>query len=104
MRDALGLMLASVVAAVLIAGVWYWNSAPRADAAPPQTIAAKASEPLPLASARAAAKDDVDVTGALASQPATPVAPPALIAQQPACANPAPRTVIALTSNGTSVR
>ena len=31
MRNALGLMLASVVAAVMIAGVWYWTSAPRAS-------------------------------------------------------------------------
>ena len=45
MRNALGLMLASVVAAVLIAGIWYWTSAPRADAAlPPKTIAAKPPE------------------------------------------------------------
>src|SRR5205085_6702751 len=35
MRNALGLMLASVVAAVVIAGVWFWTSAPRADAAAP---------------------------------------------------------------------
>ena len=46
MRNALGLMLASVVAAVAIAGIWYWTSAPRADAAPPQTMAARPAEPL----------------------------------------------------------
>ncbi len=29
MRNAFGLMLASIVAAVAIAGVWYWTSAAR---------------------------------------------------------------------------
>jgi len=29
MRNAFGLMLASVVAAVVIAGVWFWTSSPR---------------------------------------------------------------------------
>ena len=33
MRNALGLMLASVVSAVVIAAVWFWTSSPRADAA-----------------------------------------------------------------------
>ncbi|HLZ01449.1 MAG TPA: polysaccharide deacetylase family protein [Bradyrhizobium sp.] len=89
MRDALGLMLASVVAAVVIAGVWYWTSAPRADAAPPQTIAAKQADPLPPEAAKLAAKDDVEVTAALsAPAPAAPPPPPAPVAEQPACANP----------------
>ena len=44
MRNAFGLMLASVVAAVAIAGVWFWTSSPRADAAPPQTVAARKAE------------------------------------------------------------
>ena len=59
MRNALGLMLASVVTAVLITGVWFWTSSPRADAAPPQTVAARKAEPLP---APAAAKLAVDET------------------------------------------
>src|SRR5438874_13058115 len=83
MRNAFGLMLASVVAAVAIAGVWFWTSSPRADAAAPQTIAARNAEPLPAA---AKPKDDVEVTASL-SRPATPPAP----APQPAksvCANP----------------
>ena len=42
MRNALGLMLASVVAAVVIAGVWFFaTSLPRADRPPPQTMAAR---------------------------------------------------------------
>src|SRR6185437_13234107 len=91
MRNALGLMLASVVAAVVIAGIWYWTSAPRADAAPPKTMAARPAEPLPPAAARLAAKDadrdDVQITAGL-SKPA-PIAPPPLRSvQKPVCANP----------------
>src|SRR5262245_28360724 len=63
MRNALGLMLASVLAAAVIAGVWYWTSAPRADAAPPKTIAARPAEP-----AKLAAKDDVETTASLQSR------------------------------------
>ncbi len=66
MRNAFGLMLASVVAAITIAGVWYWTSSPRADAAAPQTVAARKAEPLPSA---AKARDDVEVTASL-SKPA----------------------------------
>src|SRR5688572_22655404 len=93
MRNAFGLMLASVVAAVAIAGVWFWTSSPRADAAPPQTIAARKAEPLAPAAAAKAAKDDVQITAALsmkpqaASAPAAPPPPP-VVAQKPACANP----------------
>jgi peptidoglycan/xylan/chitin deacetylase (PgdA/CDA1 family) len=88
MRNALGLMLASVVAAVVIAGIWYWTSAPRADAAP-QTIAAKPSPPLP-ASAKLAARDDVQTTAALSGPPAAaaPAPAPAPIVADAACANP----------------
>ena len=87
MRNAFGLMLASVVAAVVIAGIWFWTSAPRADAAPPQTVAARKAEPLPAAAAaKLAPKDDVEVTASL-SKPA----PAPLPAPQPVkstCANP----------------
>ena len=86
MRDALGLMLASVVTAVVIAGVWYWISAPRADAAPSQTVAARPADPLPAAS-KLAARDDAETTASLtallAAIPTSPVEPP-----KPACANP----------------
>ena len=61
MRNALGLMLASVMTAVAITAVWFWTSSPRADAAPPQTVAARKAEPLPApAAAKPAPKDDVD--------------------------------------------
>ncbi len=85
MRNALGLMLATVIAATAIAGIWYWTSSPRADAAAPKTIAAKPSEPLPPAAAKLAARDDVDVTASV-SKP--PPAPPAPVAPTAACANP----------------
>src|SRR5712691_9569482 len=83
-------MLASVVAAVAIAGVWFWISSPRADAAAPQTIAARKAEPLPAAAAKP--KDDVEVTASL-SKPA-----------KTACANPdalgVSRTVVIDTTGG----
>jgi peptidoglycan/xylan/chitin deacetylase (PgdA/CDA1 family) len=82
MRNALGLMLASLVAAVVIAGVWYWTSAPRADAAPPQTIAARPPSP----AQKLAARDDVETTASLSSRLAAMPAPP--VAPQKACANP----------------
>jgi peptidoglycan-N-acetylglucosamine deacetylase len=80
MRNAAGLMLASVVAAVLIAGGWYWTSSRHAELTPPQTVAAAPAERLP---ADAAAKhEDVEVTAAIPEKP--PVAPPSKIT----CANP----------------
>jgi peptidoglycan/xylan/chitin deacetylase (PgdA/CDA1 family) len=100
MRNPLGLMLASVVAAVVIAGVWFWTSSPRADAAP-QTVAAHKPEPLPAPAAKAAAKDDVEVTAAL-SKPAPPVPAPA--PAKSTCANPdalgVSRTVVIDTTGG----
>jgi len=87
MRNALGLMLASLVAAVAIAGIWYWTSAPRADAAPPKTMAARPAEPLPPAAANLAARDDVQITAAL-GKPATIAPPPVPAAQKPVCSNP----------------
>src|SRR2546427_7740090 len=89
MRNALALMLASVVPAVVIPGVWFWPSAPRADAPAPQTVAARKAEPLPApAAARPALKDDVEITASL-SKPAPALAPiPAAQPARSACANP----------------
>ena len=99
MRNALGLMLATVVSAAVIAGVWFWTSSPRADAAP-QTVAARKAEPLPAA---AKPKDDVEVTASL-TKPAPPPAPAAPVAAKPVCANPdalgVSRTVIIDTTGG----
>src|SRR6266480_4099990 len=84
MRNALGLMLASVGAAVVIAAVWFWTSSPRADLAVAATVSAPPAERI---AATASAKpvprfEDVEVT---ATSPAKPAVPP-----QPktACANP----------------
>src|SRR3954464_11273785 len=97
MRNAFGLMLASVVAAVVIAGVWFWTSSPRADAAAPQTVAARTAELLPPAAAAQVAKDDVQVTASLSK-------PPVPVQQKPACANPdalgVARTVVIDTTGG----
>src|SRR5882757_7655774 len=100
MRNAFGLMLASVVAAVVIAGVWFWTSSPRADAASPQTVAARKAEPLPPAATAQAAKDDVQFTATLSK----PAAPPSPAQQKPACANQdalgVARTVVIDTTGG----
>jgi peptidoglycan/xylan/chitin deacetylase (PgdA/CDA1 family) len=90
MRNALGLMLASVLAAVVIAGGWYFYSS-RADQGAPKTTAARAADPLP-APAKLAAKDDVETTAALAGKPAVPAAAPAPapapVQQTATCTNP----------------
>jgi peptidoglycan/xylan/chitin deacetylase (PgdA/CDA1 family) len=91
MRNALGLMVASVVAAVVIAGGWFFYSS-RADQGAPRTTAARAADPL-TAPQRLAARDDVETTAAVAAKPAAlaqaPAPAPALpVQQKPACANP----------------
>lgn len=90
MRNALGLMLASVLAAVVIAGGWYFYSS-RADQGAPKTTAARAADPLP-APAKLAAKDDVETTAAFAGKPAAPSAAPAPapapVQQTTTCTNP----------------
>ena len=97
MRNAFGLMMASVVAAVVIAGVWFWTSSPRADAAPPQTMAARKAEPLPAPAAKPA-RDDVEVTASL-SKPA-PAPQPAKSTCANADALGVSRTVIIDTTGG----
>src|ERR1700683_2146265 len=79
MRNAAGLMLASVVSAVLIAGLWFWASSRHAELTAPETINAAQAERLP---ANTSAKhDDVEVTAAIPDK--APVAPPS----KAACAN-----------------
>src|SRR3954465_12456519 len=85
MRDALGLMLASFVAAVAIAAIWFWTSSPRPDLAAPQTVAARQADPLPKS---LAAKDDVEVTAAISGKPIVPAAPAASVLPKSTCANP----------------
>ncbi len=92
MRNALGLMVITVVSAALIAGVWFWTARPpvRVAASAPATTAAAPSERLsPAAAARAAAKDTVDTTAAIPEKPAPAAPAPAVVAQNAApCANP----------------
>jgi peptidoglycan-N-acetylglucosamine deacetylase len=84
MRNALGLMLASVGAAVVIAAVWFWTFSPRADSAVAAPVSAPPAERL---AATASAEppptfEDIEVT---ATSPAkSPVSPP----PKTACANP----------------
>ena len=75
MRNALGLMLASVMTAVVIAAVWFWTSSPSMPVELAAPSSASAAKPL-------AARWDVEVTGAIPAR--LPLAPP----QKPACANP----------------
>ncbi len=67
MRNALGLMLASVLTAVVIAAVWFWTSSSRVELAAPATVIAPQAERLAeTASAKpAAAPGDVEVTAAI---------------------------------------
>jgi peptidoglycan/xylan/chitin deacetylase (PgdA/CDA1 family) len=84
MRNAFGLMLASVGAAVVIAAVWFWTSSPRADLAIAATVSAPPAERL---AATASAKpipafEDSEVTAATPAKPPVPPQP------KTACANP----------------
>lgn len=89
MRNALGLMLASVVTAVVIAGVWFWAFSPHADAAAPQTVAARTAEPLPAAvAAKPSLKDDVEITASLSKPAPAPLPVPVPQPAKSACANP----------------
>ncbi len=82
MRNAVGLMLASVVAAVVIAGVWFWTLHPGREVAP-QVVAAAPAPQLPPVPAKASAPRDIEVTGTIPEKP--PVAPQPVKA---VCANP----------------
>src|SRR5258705_11387295 len=99
MRNALGLILASVGAAVVIVAVWFWTSSPRADLGVAATLSAPPAERL---AATASAKpipipENVEVTATI---PAKPPAPP----PKTACAEPAalgaPRLVQTNTTGG----
>jgi peptidoglycan-N-acetylglucosamine deacetylase len=84
MRNALGLMLASVVTAVVIAAVWFWTTPARVDVAAPATVAAAPAERLPAnaAAKQLPARDDVEVTAAIWGKT------PAAAQPKGACANP----------------
>jgi len=81
MRSALGLLLASFVTAVAIAGVWFWI---HGSSASPQTMTAAQAAPLPSPAAAKPdpAADEVEVTGTVSGSAAPPPQP------KMACANP----------------
>jgi peptidoglycan/xylan/chitin deacetylase (PgdA/CDA1 family) len=97
MRHAFGLIVASLIAAIAIAGIWYFTASPHASHATTQSMAARPADPPASIADRLAAKDgskdgskdsakgDVQVTAALSGKPP---APPAPMQQKPACANP----------------
>jgi len=83
MREALGLMLASVVAAMVITGIWFWTSSPHGDLMPPRTVSAAPAPPFPATAAGSVgSRDAVEATGTMANK--TAAAPP----PKSACANP----------------
>jgi peptidoglycan/xylan/chitin deacetylase (PgdA/CDA1 family) len=90
MRNALGLLLASVVSAVVIAAVWFWTSPPLADLVAPRTVSARQAERLlTTAAAKPAPEDAVEITAAIPAQPAAAALKPLVPAQpKTACANP----------------
>jgi peptidoglycan-N-acetylglucosamine deacetylase len=86
MRSALGLLLASFMIAVAIAGVWLLTSSPRAASPAAQGVAAAQAASLPPPGpAKSAPRDEIDVTGTIPAPAAaaTPVPQP-----KSACANP----------------
>jgi peptidoglycan/xylan/chitin deacetylase (PgdA/CDA1 family) len=90
MRNAAGLILASMVSVVVITAVWFWTYSPRAVLAAPETIRARQAERLP---ATASAKpvpmsEDVGITAAISAQPATALKPAAAAQPKTVCANP----------------
>jgi peptidoglycan-N-acetylglucosamine deacetylase len=87
MRNALGLMLATLVSAGLIVGIWYWTAAPHTQlASAPATVAAAPSPKLAANAGNVA--DSADITAAIPGKPATPAS--AAMAQAPAPALAAP--------------
>src|SRR6202047_3710683 len=76
MRNALGLMLASVVAAVVITGVWFWTSSPRGVSAPHTVSAAQAPQLPPAVAAKSAApRDELEATGTIPDKGQAAAAP-----------------------------
>jgi peptidoglycan/xylan/chitin deacetylase (PgdA/CDA1 family) len=83
MRNALGLMLLSVVASAAIAGVWFWTSWPSRQLSALQTVAA-APVQAAATSTPAAKAEAIEVTGSIPAQ-----TPPAPVSQsKPTCTNP----------------
>jgi peptidoglycan-N-acetylglucosamine deacetylase len=84
MRNALVLMLASVVAAVGITAVWFWTSSPHAALAVPGTVGvAQAEQPAsPVPAQQLPARERVEIPAAVPARVSPPPQP------KTACANP----------------
>src|SRR5450755_1169838 len=89
MRNAIGLILASVVSVVVIAAVWFWTYS-RVVLAAPATVSALQAERLPatLSAKPAPASEDVAITAAISAQPAAALKPAAAAQPKTACATP----------------
>jgi peptidoglycan/xylan/chitin deacetylase (PgdA/CDA1 family) len=89
MRNAVGLILASVVSVVVIAAVWFWTYS-RVVLAAPATVSALQAERLPatLSAKPAPASEDVEITAAISAQPAAALRPAAAAQPKTACATP----------------
>jgi peptidoglycan-N-acetylglucosamine deacetylase len=88
MRNALGLMLGTVLVAAVIAAVWFFTASPRLELAAPKTLPAMPAERIAAASRPLPARDDVDVTAAIPDKPAAQLQPAAAVPPKSACANP----------------
>jgi peptidoglycan-N-acetylglucosamine deacetylase len=97
MRNALGLMLASVVTAVVISAIWFFTASRRVEIAAPATVSAPPAERLAATAKPMPARDDVETTaaipaklsGAVASAANSSADTPSAPAQpKTACANP----------------
>ena len=82
MRNALALMLASVVAALLISAVWFWTSSPRVELTVANTVGAASAGRAAPSARPVVAREDVEVTGAIPDRPLSPQPPDS------ACARP----------------
>jgi peptidoglycan/xylan/chitin deacetylase (PgdA/CDA1 family) len=84
MRNALGLMLASGGAAVMIAALWFWASSPRADLPVAESVRVPLAERFAaIASAKPISiSETVEITGTIPAKPPVPPQP------KTACANP----------------
>src|SRR6202140_5438184 len=89
MRNAVGLILASVVSVVVIAAVWFWTYS-RVVLAAPATVSALQAERLPatLSAKPAPASEDVEITAAISAQSAAALRPAAAAQPKTACATP----------------
>jgi peptidoglycan-N-acetylglucosamine deacetylase len=82
MRNAAGLMLASVLTAVVISAVWFFTASPRVELAAPNTVAAPQAERLAAFAKPLPAREDVEVTAAILARLPAPMPP------KNTCANP----------------